>query len=116
MKDLKQFIKTTIREFLNENQNSDNYLYHGTSIENAENIINNGFNEDTYWGDKSTAEGYAYSYNVPILIKISKSEIINLIEPNSTLLNFMKIILMKMKIIKILLIVGTIVHKQQKIV
>ena len=88
MNDWTQFIKTTIREFLNENQNSDNYLYHGTSIENAENIINNGFNEDTYWGDKSTAEGYAYSYNVPILIKISKSEIINLIEPNSTLLNF----------------------------
>lgn len=88
MKDLRKFIATTIREYLNENQNSDNYLYHGTSLENVENIINNGFNEDTYWGDESTAEQYAYSYNEPVLIKIPKSEIINLIEPNSTLINF----------------------------
>ena len=90
-KEIRQMIDKVknFKQFVNENvENSDNYLYHGTSLENADNIINYGFNEDTYWGDKSTAEQYAYSYNEPVLIKISKSEIINLIEPNSTLLNF----------------------------
>ena len=44
MKDLKQFIKTTIREFLNENKTYKlpQYLYHLTSLEKFENIRKDG--------------------------------------------------------------------------
>jgi hypothetical protein len=66
----------------------NNFLYHGTSLKNAKNIIKNGFTQETYWSDKETAEDYANSYNQPVLIKINKDEIINLLEPNFTLINF----------------------------
>lgn len=44
MKDLRQFIKTTIREFLNENKTYKlpKYLYHLTSLEKFENIKKDG--------------------------------------------------------------------------
>jgi RNA:NAD 2'-phosphotransferase (TPT1/KptA family) len=44
MKDFRQFIKTTIREFLNENKTYKlpQYLYHLTSLENFENIKKDG--------------------------------------------------------------------------
>ena len=76
------------KQFMNENMNDEIFLYHGTSLKNAENIINYGFDEDTYWGDKSTAEQYAYSYNKPVLIRLKKLEILTMLEPNTTLLNF----------------------------
>ena len=64
------------------------YLYHGTSYDNAINIIDNGFNENTYWGDKSTAEQYAYSYDNPVLIKVEMNQIYDLLEPNYTLISY----------------------------
>lgn len=85
---MKKIIKTNLDEYINENHNTDDYLYHGTSSENAENIKNYGFTESTYWADKATAEQYVYSYDNPVLIKIDKVEVGNLIEPNLTLLNF----------------------------
>lgn len=76
------------KEFIYENIQNEEYLYHGTSYKNAINIINNGFNQETYWGDKNTAENYAFSYSKPTLIKILKEEIYNLLEPNYTLINY----------------------------
>jgi hypothetical protein len=64
------------------------YLYHGTSYDNAINIIDNGFDENTYWGDKSTAEQYAYSYDNPVLIKVEINQIYDLLEPNYTLISY----------------------------
>ncbi len=63
------------------------YLYHGTSYDNAMNIYEEGFSEDTYWGSRSNAEDYAYSYDDSVLIKAPKSEILSLAEPNYTLIN-----------------------------
>ena len=74
-------------QFLNEQQNND-FLYHGTSLENALNIIENGFDENSYWGDYDTAQNYAYSYTTPTLIKVNKKDIIDLLEPNYTLINY----------------------------
>lgn len=68
--------------------NLEEYLYHGTSYKNAMNIIDNGFSENTYWGSRSNAEGYAYSYSKPVLIKILKSDIIDVMEPNYTLIEY----------------------------
>ena len=42
MKDLKQFIKTTIREYLNENTFNGKLLYHSTDDTNAINILKSG--------------------------------------------------------------------------
>ena len=62
MKDLKQFIKTTIREFLNENQNTDNKLvdefinhYHngiGLNINNIPRSLINKFPIEMNNGDE----------------------------------------------------------------
>lgn len=69
-------------------EQNEEYLYHGTSYDNAVNIIDNGFSEDTYWGNKSTAEQYAYSYDNPVLIKVEMNEIYDSLEPNNTLISF----------------------------
>ncbi len=66
----------------------DEYIYHGTSFDNAINVLNNGFDQATYWGDYSTAENYANSYDNPVLIKLELNDIIDLLEPNYTLINF----------------------------
>ena len=42
MKDLKQFIKTTIREFLNENINEPKFAYHVTRRKNLNSIKKKG--------------------------------------------------------------------------
>jgi hypothetical protein len=54
MKDLKQFIKTTIREFLNESVKITNFgeLYHGTTLERYNKIKTNGFSTEVQ-GEKS---------------------------------------------------------------
>ena len=61
MKDLKQFIKTTIREFLNETQNNDSnlILYHGS---NNRKIYNKFFNEQFYTVNDYIASNYAYNF------------------------------------------------------
>jgi hypothetical protein len=66
---------------------SNEYLYHGTSLENAKSIIEDGFSGDVYMGDEYTADSYAYSYNTPVLIKIPLNEIESFLEVNTTLLN-----------------------------
>jgi hypothetical protein len=43
MKDLKQFIKETIRKRINENLDKTITLYHGTCLYNGKNLINNGW-------------------------------------------------------------------------
>ena len=66
MKDLREIIKTSIREYLNEEQMNikvpkpnKSFLYHGSNIKNLESIKNNGLIPD--FGDvvKGT-EGYGY--------------------------------------------------------
>lgn len=42
MKDMKQFIKTTIRKYLNENTFNGKLLYHSTDDTNAINILKSG--------------------------------------------------------------------------
>lgn len=81
----KIIIKNIIQEYLNDDYD---FLFHGTSLENAENIMNYGFVEKTYWGNKNIAERSAYSYSKPVLIKIKKTKLDSLLEPNTTLLNF----------------------------
>jgi len=76
------------KQFVNENIDNVEYLYHGTSLKNTKNIIQYGFSDDTYWGDKNTAEQYANSYSDPILIRLPKNEIFDQLEPNTTLINF----------------------------
>lgn len=71
-----------------ESFNNEEYLYHGTSYENAMNMADYGLSEETYWGSRSNAEGYAYSYSEPALIKARKSEIMDMMEPNYTLINY----------------------------
>lgn len=78
---MKQYIKTF------ESYHTE-YLYHGTSYENAINIIESGLSEKTYWGSRETAEDYAYSYDKPVLIKVSYDELSSLLEPNDTLINY----------------------------
>jgi len=60
MKDLKQFIKTTIRKFLTENKN-DNinklkqlYFKNGFSGENIINMVEEGYFKDIEWLDENT--------------------------------------------------------------
>lgn len=79
-------IKSIIRQILKEQV--ETYIYHGTSLENVKNILKNGFNENTYWGDESIAKNYAYSFGNPCLIKIPKNSIWHLLEPNWTLIEF----------------------------
>ena len=81
-------IKQIIREEVDEFEVTDNYIYHGTSYDNAINMVNNGLIESTYWGGRDNAEGYAYSYNEPVLIKVLKSDIMGSTEPNHTLINY----------------------------
>ena len=86
MKDLKQFIKTTIREFLNENVGVlPSYLYHITSSENFENIKKSGLKPEYskqskgekgiyLTDDISVAENYSNFYDDGtelVLLKIS---------------------------------------------
>ena len=61
MKDLRQFIRTTIREFLNETQNNDSnlILYHGS---NNRKIYNKFFNEQFYTVNDYIASNYAYNF------------------------------------------------------
>jgi alkylated DNA repair dioxygenase AlkB len=77
----------TFIEYIKEDY-GDHFLYHGTSRANAENIMENGFTEETYWGDRYTAETYAYSYPDPVLIQLEQQELEHLLEPNTTLLNY----------------------------
>ena len=67
---------------------TEEFLYHGTSYDNAINIVENGLSEETYWGDEDEARFYADSYPTPALIKISYSEIKDFIEPNHTLIDY----------------------------
>jgi hypothetical protein len=61
MKDLKQFIKTTIREFMNEIQNNDSnlILYHGS---NNQKIYNKFYNNQFYTVNNYIASNYAYNF------------------------------------------------------
>lgn len=68
----------------------EEYLYHGTSYENAINMIENGLYDNTYWGDEGTAGSYADSFTDPVLIKIPLLDVIDEIEPNHTLINYYK--------------------------
>lgn len=77
-----------IKTFENFDTIDVDFLYHGTSYENVINIMKNGFNDDTYWGDMDTAKDYAYSYKKAALIKIPYNELKYSIEPNTTLINF----------------------------
>jgi len=63
MKDLKQFIKTTIREFLNENIQNEHtnismlkhlYINNGFSNEDVVSITEEGYFNDIEWLDKNT--------------------------------------------------------------
>ena len=62
MKDLKQFIKTTIREFLNENKNNDSnlILYHGS---NTQKIYDRFYDNQFYTLNEVIASTYAYNFN-----------------------------------------------------
>jgi len=71
-----------------EDISNDIFLYHGTSKENAEQIINGGITEPIYLGDEDIAKDYAISYLHPVLIKFIMSDIQNQLEPNTTLLNY----------------------------
>ena len=82
-------LQENIRRILREEFNNK-YLYHGTSYDNAINMIENGFNQETYWGGMETAKEYAYSYDQPTLIKVKKNEIVDLLEPNYSLIDYYK--------------------------
>ena len=77
MKDLKQFIKTTIREFLNENKNeglknfltnkdfinpqTKMFIYHGTKISPDKFVLRDDYNgEDSTWWDMEIPDGYLF--------------------------------------------------------
>ncbi len=84
-----EYAKEIMQEFESiNNSNNIDFLYHGTSYENAINMMENGFSEDTYWGDENTAKGYAYSYSDSVLIKIPYNELQYDIEPNRILLEY----------------------------
>jgi hypothetical protein len=52
MKDLKKFIATTIKEYLNEQVKNDGYIYHGTGKGQAMNIQNDGYMKPNRTGEE----------------------------------------------------------------
>lgn len=84
-------LRNKIKEVLREstvNFTPPEYIYHGTSKENAHEMMKYGFSLKTYWGAEYTAEDYAKSHINPVVIKIPYNDVKHLLEPNSTLLNF----------------------------
>ena len=80
-----------LRKLLLENDNRYPYLYHGTSLEIAKDIINSGTDGNTYWAsNKSDVEQYANSYSNPAIIRIKTFNIEDRIQPNYTLIDYYK--------------------------
>ena len=72
------------RKYLEEG-GEQRYLYHGTSSEFAQDMIDNYTSVETYWGDFYTARDYAEGHDNPIVIKVPLENIMGEIEPNETL-------------------------------
>jgi hypothetical protein len=71
------------REYLKESQE---FLYHGTSAELAQKMIDSVTSVTTYWGDLNTANDYARTHSDSAIIKIPLRNIGWDIEPNEALI------------------------------
>ena len=55
-------LKNLLKESFSPHTNQyDGYLYHGTTTEHVDNILENGFDEGSYFGSYRIAEFYAHS-------------------------------------------------------
>jgi len=71
------------RQYLTEEKD---YLYHGTSREFAQEMMDNGTAVETYWGDLEIAKDYAMSHENPVIVKVPLASISDELKPNMALI------------------------------